>query len=161
MRPAKLGAEFAGRIVPPGLFKNEYQASLGQVWQQATKELEEAEEIIVIGYLLPETDFFFRNLFALGIVGRKFIRRFAVVNTDESGRTKGRFESLLGQSFKQGTRKQFEYLLNKFVERIEGLAQTRAVTGSVQATCDYETSNRGLWVSATLPRGLLESWISS
>ena len=52
-------------IVPPGLFKNEYQASLGQVWQQATKELEEAEEIVAIGYSLPETDFFFRNLLLL------------------------------------------------------------------------------------------------
>jgi hypothetical protein len=47
----------------------------------------EAQEIIVIGYSLPETDFFFRNLFALGTVGRKFIRRFAVVNPDWSGLT--------------------------------------------------------------------------
>jgi hypothetical protein len=101
-------------IVPPGLFKNEYQGSISRVWQQAAKELEEAEEIIVIGYSLPETDFFFRNLFALGTVGRKFIRRFAVVNPDESGTTEQRFRSLLGP----GTKDRFDYLPCKFADVI-------------------------------------------
>jgi hypothetical protein len=45
--------------------------------EQAAKELEEAEEIIVIGYSPPVTDLFFRNLVGLGTVGRKFI--FAVI----------------------------------------------------------------------------------
>jgi hypothetical protein len=79
-------------IVPPGLFKNEYQGSISAVWQQAARELEEAQEISVIGYSLPETDFFFRNLFAFGTVGRKFIRRFSVVNPDQSGKTEERFK---------------------------------------------------------------------
>ena len=35
------------------------KGSLSQVWQQATRELEDADEFIVIGYSLPETDFFF------------------------------------------------------------------------------------------------------
>ena len=99
-------------IVPPGLFKNEYQGSISRVWQQAAKEMEEAEEIIVIGYSLPETDFFFRNLFALGTVGREFIRRFCVVNPDRG--VEQRFRSLLGP----GTRERFKFLPKKFGEAI-------------------------------------------
>jgi len=113
----KVEVEETPVIVPPGLFKNEYQSSISQVWEQAARELEEAEEIIVIGYSLPPTDFFFRNLFALGTVGRKFIRRFAVVNPDKSGRTEERFKSLLGP----GTRERFDYLKYSFAEIIPDL----------------------------------------
>jgi hypothetical protein len=91
--------------VPPGLFKREYQGSISRVWQQAAKELEEAEEIVVVGYSISDTDFFFRNLFALGTVGQKFIRRFAVFNPDKSGDIERRFSSLLGF----GVRKRFDY----------------------------------------------------
>ena len=70
-------------IVPPGLFKTEHQGAISRVWQQAAKELEGAEEIIVIGYSLPTTDFFSETFFALGTAGSKFLRRFAVFNPDD------------------------------------------------------------------------------
>jgi hypothetical protein len=81
----------------------------------SAKELESAKEIIVIGYSLPETDFFFRNLYALGTVGETFIRRFAVFNPDASGQVKGRFQSLVGP----GARDRFEYHATKFVSAIQ------------------------------------------
>lgn len=117
--PLSLGADFAQLIknhmqkdvesipviVPPGLFKTEYQGSISRVWREAAKELETAKEIIVIGYSLPETDFFFRNLYALGTVGKDFIRRFEVFNPDRSGQVESRFKSLLGP----GARDRFAY----------------------------------------------------
>jgi len=112
MKQVREDVEETPVIVPPGLFKNEYQGSISRVWQQAAKELEEAEEIIVIGYSLPDTDFFFRNLFALGTVGRKFIRRFAVVNPDKS--IEQRFRSLLGP----GTKDRFNYRECNFADVI-------------------------------------------
>jgi hypothetical protein len=97
-------------IVPPGLCKTEYQGSISTVWQEAAKELESAKEIIVIGYSLPETDFFFRNLYALGTVGKDPIRRFAVFNPEDFGLVEGRFKSLLGS----GAKDRFEYHADTF-----------------------------------------------
>jgi hypothetical protein len=105
-------------IVPPGLFKTEYQGSISRVWQQAAIELESAKEIIVIGYSLPESDFFFRNLYALGTVGKAFIRRFAVFNPDNSGLVNGRFKSLLGP----GARDRFEYHAIPFESAIQTMS---------------------------------------
>jgi len=105
-------------IVPPGIFKSEYQGSLGNVWQQAAKELAEAREICVIGYSLPESDLFFRNLFALGTEGPTILERFAVVNYDNTGVTEKRFKSLLGP----GAIDRFEYHAVKFEESFPVLA---------------------------------------
>ena len=44
-------------IVPPGLFKTEYQGAISRVWQQAGKELEGAEEVIVLGSGQRRADF--------------------------------------------------------------------------------------------------------
>lgn len=68
---------------------------MGRVWQQAAKELEEAEEVIMVGYSLPKTDVVLRNLFALGSADRIFIRRFTVFNPENSRDVKGRFSSLV------------------------------------------------------------------
>jgi hypothetical protein len=86
----KIGVRDTPVIVPPGIFKSEYQGSLGKVWQQAAKELAEAREIFVIGYSLPESDLFFRNLFALGTEGPTILERFAVLNYDNTGVTEKR-----------------------------------------------------------------------
>jgi hypothetical protein len=104
-------------IVPPGLFKAEYQDSIGNVWQEAAKELESAKEIIVIGYSLPETDFFFRYLYALGTVGQTILRRFAVFNPDRD--VEGRFRSLLGL----GALGRFKYHTETFASAIQVMRQ--------------------------------------
>jgi hypothetical protein len=79
--------------------------------------LEGVKEIIVIGYSLPETDFFFRNLFALGTVRRNFIRRFAVFNPDNQ--IMGRFIALLGP----GLRDRFDYQAMTFGQRIDKMSE--------------------------------------
>ena len=63
---------------------------------QQQKHLSEAEYIYIIGYSLPETDSFFRHLYALGSVGQNPLRRFEVFNPDASGAVDQRFKSLLG-----------------------------------------------------------------
>lgn len=83
-------------IVPPTWNKSDYHQALSDVWKQAADHLAEAESIFVIGYSLPETDSFFRHLFALGSVGESTLRRFVVFNPDMSGSTDERFRSLLG-----------------------------------------------------------------
>lgn len=81
-------------IVPPTWNKMQHHSSLKSVWASAASELKSAEYICVCGYSLPESDHFFRHLFALGTIGEARIKEFAIVNPDDS--VKGRFEKLLG-----------------------------------------------------------------
>jgi hypothetical protein len=81
-------------IVPPGMYKTEYQNSLAHVWKAAARELSDAEYIYVAGYSLPATDFFFHNLYALGTVSSTLLRRFTVIDTNKE--IESRFKSLLG-----------------------------------------------------------------
>lgn len=85
-------------IVPPGLYKTDYQGSLTDVWKAAAEALIEAEEIFVFGYSLPSTDFFFQNLYALGTVGPTILRKFCVFDPNPTVET--RFSNLLGPGAK-------------------------------------------------------------
>lgn len=84
-------------LVPPTWNKTDYHADLAHVWSRASKELEEAENIFVIGYSLPETDSFFRYLYALGSESETRIKRFWVFNPDPDGKVKERFDVLIGR----------------------------------------------------------------
>lgn len=92
-------------IVPPSWNKADYHQALTDVWAAAAKHLSEAESVFIIGYSLPETDSFFRHLYALGSVGSAALRRIFVFNPDESGDTDRRFQGLLGP----GARSRYEY----------------------------------------------------
>jgi hypothetical protein len=73
---------------------------LEAVWRRACKELEQAENIFIIGYSLPETDSFFRYLFALGTQGRTQIKRLWVVDPDPNGVVRQRVEGFIGQAIR-------------------------------------------------------------
>jgi hypothetical protein len=92
-------------LIPPTWNKAFYHERLFSVWNQAAIELGEAENIVVIGYSLPETDGFFRSLYSLGTVSERPLKRFWVFNPDDSGKVEERFRSLLGP----GAEERFEY----------------------------------------------------
>jgi hypothetical protein len=102
-------------IVPPSWNKADYHSALSDVWAAAAKHLSEAEQIFIIGYSLPETDSFFRHLYALGSVGVAPLRRIVVFNPDDSGATKNRFEALLGPAAKA----RYEYHAVGFQEALD------------------------------------------
>jgi len=81
-------------IIPPILNKGSEQRQLWQVWQRAAQELGGASHIVVMGYSLPETDQFFRHLFALGTEGNVPFQKVLVFDPDEA--VEHRFRSLLG-----------------------------------------------------------------
>jgi hypothetical protein len=82
-------------LVPPTINKGPYHAALSKVWAAAAAELSSAEDIFVCGYSLPETDLFFRYLYAVGTIGEASLRHVWVFNPDAS--VKPRFERLLGK----------------------------------------------------------------
>lgn len=92
-------------LVPPTWNKADYHRTLSRVWSRAAKELGEAVNIFVIGYSLPESDSFFRYLYALGSVSDYPLQRFWVFNPDKTGGVEKRFKDLLGP----GARDRFQY----------------------------------------------------
>jgi hypothetical protein len=90
-------------IVPPTWNKSSYHGALSNVWSTAAQELSEARNIYVFGYSLPESDQFFRYLFALGTFGPSRIRRFWVFDPDAS--VEQRYLRFIGK----GIRNRFQY----------------------------------------------------
>jgi hypothetical protein len=90
-------------LVPPTWNKADSHRALEKVWSLAAHELSGAENIFVIGYSMPETDSFFRHLYALGTVGGIMLRRFWVFNPNHS--VERRFHDLLGP----GAEDRFEF----------------------------------------------------
>lgn len=123
--PSKLsscGIEHCGQyvqsepfIIPPTWNKTMYHPRLSRVWSRAASELSNAENIFVIGYSLPESDYFFRQLYALGSVGSTIIRRFWVFNPDTHDIVRPRFEKLIGY----GIKSRFMFERVKFTKAIE------------------------------------------
>lgn len=83
-------------IAPPTWNRGEYQNRLKNVWREAVKCLQTAENIVVIGYSLPDTDQFFRHLFALGSTGRARLRRFVLVDPAAETLARERYRPFLG-----------------------------------------------------------------
>lgn len=104
-------------IVPPTWNKADYHHALSAVWCRAAQHLSEAESIFIIGYSLPETDSFFRQLYALGSVGSATLRRIVVFNPDSSGQTDTRFREMLGP----GSIARYEYRPETFEQAIASI----------------------------------------
>jgi SIR2-like domain len=83
-------------IVPPSWNKADYHKALTNVWASAAQQLSEALYIFVIGYSLPSTDSFFRQLYALGSAGPARLRKIVVYDPDPTGGVDARFKDLLG-----------------------------------------------------------------
>lgn len=109
-------------IVPPTWSKGEHHARIANVWRRAARHLSEAEHIIVIGYSLPDSDHFFRYLFALGTLGPARLKTLLVVDPDKTGALAGRFERMLGPL----AAKRFRVESTPFSE---GLEEVRKVLG--------------------------------
>ncbi len=107
-------------IVPPTWNKNSYHGQLSNVWSKAAYELASAQNIFVIGYSLPETDSFFRYLYALGSESSVRLRNFVVINKDTSGHVESRFRRLIGK----GIESRFKYIAKTFDE---GLPQIKEI----------------------------------
>ncbi len=101
-------------IVPPTWNKTQHYHQISPVWRRAAQHLSEAEVIVVFGYSLPETDQFFRYLYAWGTVGDAILKCFLVVDPDPSGQVVSRFQSLLGP----GAKNRFIHIKKKFGEAL-------------------------------------------
>jgi hypothetical protein len=88
-------------IVPPTWNKSAYHKELSPIWAAAAKEFQEAEDIFVLGYSMPLSDYFFRYMYALSTAGPQPLQRFWVHNPDKEPETEERFRSILGPGCQQ------------------------------------------------------------
>lgn len=111
-------------IVPTTWEKTEYNAGFENMWAHAANQLAEAENIIVIGYSLPQTDQFFPILYALGTVSKSILKQFLVFDPDTEGAVERRFREMLGEAARQKfARRQLSFSsalveLQRFVENL-------------------------------------------
>ncbi len=85
-------------IIPPSWRKGE-MAIFDGIWRYAYESIKEANDIYFIGYSLPETDTYFKNLLAVSLSKSKKLKRVIVVNSDNSGNTEGRYRKLIDSNF--------------------------------------------------------------
>jgi hypothetical protein len=83
-------------IVPPTWDKTKQYDSIGAVWKAAARALSDVQRIAFIGYSFPETDGFFKYLYALGTVDVPNLRRICVI--DPSPEPRKRLQAMLGKS---------------------------------------------------------------
>lgn len=103
-------------IIPPTWNKANFHNDLLGVWRESAKELEMADNLMVIGFSLPETDIFFRHLYALGTVGEVPFNRFWVFDPQENdGIVDKRYQALLGP----GATSRYSYFDKTFEEAID------------------------------------------
>ena len=107
-------------IVPPTWNKAGHYNMLSNVWATAAAHLSKARHIFVVGYSLPETDSFFRHLYALGTMGGDPLLAFRVYDIQESeGPVDKRFAGLLGP----GARSRYKYVRAPFAEAMKDIRQ--------------------------------------
>ncbi len=114
LRLKDVSAEYEPVIIPPSWNMFDRHKALSNVWSNAARHLSEAEYIFIIGYSLPETDAFFRLLYALGTVGKNALTRIIVYNPDTTGQVDKRFQQMLGPCAKDS----YQYKPLKFSEAI-------------------------------------------
>lgn len=81
--PTRDGLYMDPEIIPPQLFKAYNHEPYSSVWREALNSLSECEELFVIGYSFPPTDFRTRRLF-LEAFSDHALRKLTVVNPDLS-----------------------------------------------------------------------------
>ena len=110
-------------VVPPVWNKSSYHGEISEIWREAADSFADASHIYCLGYSLPETDGFFKQLFALGTVGKRPLQEFAVFDVEDKniiGGVQSRFRNMLGR----GSENVFEYHGNGaagLAEKLENL----------------------------------------
>ena len=103
-------------IIPHTWNKTAYHEQIDEIWRRAANELSDAEYIFVLGYSLPDTDWFFNYLYGLAVDMETPVKGFNVYNPDLAVKT--RFEKLLGQ----GAIKHFNYSETSFEHAVSTIA---------------------------------------
>lgn len=114
------------RLLPPSWSKS-VEDQISSIWSEATRRLETATRIVLIGFSMPETDLHFRYLLASGLQRNVSLRSVVFVNPDPDGMTQ-RARAVLRPSYIDQNLIQF--IPSRSAEYMEALAQDRKLTNT-------------------------------
>lgn len=108
-------------LVPPTFNKTFNNDEIRSIWKKSANALSEADNLFVIGFSMPETDLFFKYLYALGTVGSDMFRRFWVFDPKEiMGEVDKKYRDLLGP----GAESRYRYYQMNFASAVKRLTNT-------------------------------------
>lgn len=81
-------------IIPPTWEKTTRHMQIAPIWRKAAEELQDARRIFIIGYSLPETDWFFNYFFGLSIDLETDLEGLYIY--DVNPKVEERFKNMLG-----------------------------------------------------------------
>ncbi|TNE69294.1 hypothetical protein EP331_14560 [bacterium] len=84
-------------IIPPTWNKVKESEQLQQIWQTASDRISQADNIVFIGYSLPDSDQVFKRFFSLSLMGDKVIKKIVLADPNAASLLP-KFKSLLGKS---------------------------------------------------------------
>lgn len=84
-------------LIPPTWNKRIESSYMRRIWSAAFTEIQNATNIIFIGYSLPETDLYFRHFLTLALKDNRKLRNLVVVNNDDIAMK--RYENFLESNF--------------------------------------------------------------
>jgi len=113
------------------------------VWKRAADELQTAKNIYIIGYSLPETDVFFRYLYALGSIGSARIERFWIFNPSNDPHVFEKYRNLVGDTVET----RFRYFPVSFESSANNFSFADEINSGVTYFDDFEEK-----VTPTEPR---------
>jgi NAD-dependent SIR2 family protein deacetylase len=119
-------------VIPPTWNKGQHHALIEQVWKVAARELSRASNIVIIGYSLPDSDYFFKNLFGLSTLTETDIRNILIVDPNQDAAFKARYDALFGPELLRRVKPVQEEFSDSFAQirkLLEVPSRNRAVHG--------------------------------
>lgn len=94
-------------IIPPTWSKKPDKPPIESVWNEAINELQEAFQIVIIGYSMPDTDTFLPYLLSLGLTDNRDLHRVLVVDKDNGQEFKRRYKNVFSKAMIDRDKVQF------------------------------------------------------
>ena len=92
---AKIHGTIEGNRLTLPTWNKTSDPNLSGVWTLASKLLSTANYIVVMGYSMPESDFYFRYLLSTGLLDAEHLKSIHCLTRDSDGHTKSRYENII------------------------------------------------------------------
>lgn len=97
------GSEYMPYIIPPTDDKASLRHSMEEMWVSASQSISDADVICIVGYSIPNTDTFFRCLWAISASSEKELRKILVI--DPASGSENQLKTMVGEALRGNIQK--------------------------------------------------------
>lgn len=95
------GVQYEALLITPTLLKSYDNPYIAQIWREAETKLNEADQIIFVGYSMPDADIVLKTVFSRAIFTNRMLKKrnpeIVVVDVDKSGNVEKTYRRLFGR----------------------------------------------------------------